>query len=71
MASMAADKYGLLLIDNHLPMGCLDQGLDVLQIMRNIHIFVSRYTYNLNQQFFIVRVAPRDGASRRDDYDDD
>lgn len=26
------------------------QGLDVLEIMRNIHVFVSRYLYNLNNQ---------------------
>ncbi len=25
MASLAADKYGLVLTDSHLPMGCLDQ----------------------------------------------
>ena len=55
MASLAADKYGLSLTDNHLPMGSLNQGLDVLQIMRNIHIFVARYNYNLNQQFFIEK----------------
>lgn len=55
MASVAADKYGLALTDNHLPMGCLDQGLDVLQIMRNIHVFVARYNYNLNQQFFVEK----------------
>lgn len=28
----------------------LFQGLDVLEIMRNIHVFVSRYLYNLNNQ---------------------
>ncbi|KAG8329873.1 hypothetical protein J6590_077175 [Homalodisca vitripennis] len=28
-------------------------GLDVLEIMRNIHIFVSKYQYNLNNQIFI------------------
>lgn len=28
----------------------LHQGLDVLEIMRNIHVFVSRYLYNLNNQ---------------------
>lgn len=28
----------------------LYQGLDVLEIMRNIHVFVSRYLYNLNNQ---------------------
>ena len=55
MSSLAAGKYGLELADNFLPMGCLDQGLDVLQIMRNIHVFVARYGYNLNQQFFMER----------------
>ena len=55
MASLAADKYGLQLTDNHLPMGCLDQGLDVLLIMRNIHVFVARYAYNMNQQFFLEK----------------
>lgn len=29
---------------------CSHQGLDVLEIMRNIHVFVSRYLYNLNNQ---------------------
>lgn len=33
------------------------QGLDVLQIMRGIHIFVGRYNYNLNNQIFIERSA--------------
>ncbi|RHZ12029.1 hypothetical protein DYB37_005167 [Aphanomyces astaci] len=55
MRQLANDKYGLHLAENHLPMGSLDQGLDVLQIMRNIHIFVGRYNYNLNQQFFVER----------------
>ena len=61
MASIAADKYGIMLTDSHLPMGCLDQGLDVLQIMRNIHIFVCRYNYNMNQQFFVEK-KPAKGA---------
>lgn len=42
--SLAAEKLGLNLMNNFLPMGSLDQGLDVLQIMRNIHIFVARFT---------------------------
>ena len=57
MASLAADKYGLQLEDNHLPMGCLDQGLDILQIMRNIRVFVGLYNYNLNQQLFVEKRA--------------
>ena len=36
-------------------MGSLDQGLDILQIMRKIHLFVSRFNYNLNQQIFLER----------------
>lgn len=53
MKSLALEKLGLHLMDNFLPMGSLEQGLDVLQIMRNIHIFVSRFTYNMNMQQFI------------------
>eukprot|EP01038_Epipyxis_sp_PR26KG_P006379 gene6379-8787_t len=53
MRSLAAEKLGLKLMDNFLPMGSLDQGLDVLQIMRNIHVFVSRFTYNMNMQQFM------------------
>lgn len=53
MRSVAMEKYDIHLINNFLPMGSLDQGLDVLQIMRNIHIFVSRFTYNMNMQQFV------------------
>eukprot|EP00606_Chrysophyceae_sp_TOSAG23-5_P001355 GSChrysophyteH2.ASY1.ANO1.563.1 assembled CDS len=53
MRSLAAEKLGLDLMDNLLPMGSDDSGLDVLQIMRNIHIFVSRFTYNMNMQQFV------------------
>ena len=43
MKSLAVQKYDLCLLDSYLPMGSLDQGLDVLQIMRNIHVFVERF----------------------------
>ena len=36
-------------IDVDWPSGDL-QGLDVLEIMRNIHVFVAHYCYNLNNQ---------------------
>jgi len=55
MRNMAFYKYGLKLLEVHLPGATLEQGLDVLEIMRNIHIFVSRYNYNLNNQIFIQR----------------
>ena len=32
MRSLAREKYGLEMAENHLPMGGLDQGLDVLQV---------------------------------------
>ncbi|XP_076340851.1 strumpellin and WASH-interacting protein isoform X2 [Tachypleus tridentatus] len=53
MRSLAKHKYGLKTVEAHLPSQTLEQGLDVLEIMRNIHVFVSRYLYNLNNQIFI------------------
>ena len=45
-----ARRYGLTFTETHLPGQTLEQGLDVLEIMRNIHIFVAHYNYNLNTQ---------------------
>jgi len=50
MKNVATQKYGLHLTESHLPSQTLEQGLDVLEIMRNIQVFVSRYNYNLNNQ---------------------
>mmetsp|Transcript_16267 Transcript_16267/g.37731 ORF Transcript_16267/g.37731 Transcript_16267/m.37731 type:complete len:557 (+) Transcript_16267:293-1963(+) len=36
-----------------------DQGLDVLVIMRHLHVFVARFSYNLNQQNFVERRPDR------------
>ena len=57
MRSLVERTYGLRLVEAHLPGQTLDQGLDVLEIMRNIHIFVSNYDYNLNQQFFVGKLS--------------
>ena len=49
MRSLAAQRFGLQMVEAHLPAAAcvpgqtLEQGLDVLQIMRNIHIFVGSY----------------------------
>lgn len=59
MRALASEKFGLQLAENYLPMGSLDQGLDVLQIMRNIHIFVSRFSYNMNTQLFVESGADK------------
>ena len=61
MRSLAVEMFGLQLTDGHLPMGSLNQGLDVLQIMRNINVFVAKYCYNLNEQLFIER-RPQKGS---------
>jgi len=58
MRNLASIKYGLDLTEVHLPGQTLEQGLDVLEIMRNIHIFVSKYNYNLNNQIFIEASTP-------------
>ena len=33
------------------------KGIDVLEIMRNIHIFVAKYCYNLNNQIFVEKMS--------------
>lgn len=53
MHTLASYKMGLDTVQDHLPTQTLEQGLDALEIMRNIHVFVSRYLYNLNTQTFI------------------
>jgi len=57
MRNLAQEKYGLTLTEVHLPSATLEQGLDVLEIMRNIHVFVARYNYNLNNQIFVERTS--------------
>lgn len=39
----------------------IPQGLDVLEIMRNIHVFVARYCYNLNNQVTRREQREREG----------
>ena len=48
---------GLETVDDRLPSQTLEQGLDVLEIMRNIDVFVSRFLYNLNNQGRAVAVC--------------
>ncbi|EZA52972.1 WASH complex subunit 4 [Ooceraea biroi] len=53
MHALASYKMDLDTVQDHLPTQTLEQGLDALEIMRNIHVFVSRYLYNLNTQTFV------------------
>lgn len=55
MRILAKQKFNLETVEDHLPTQTIEQGLDVLEIMRNIHLFVSNYVYNLNNQIFIEK----------------
>jgi WASH complex subunit 7 len=59
MRHLARENFDLMINDSHLPLGSLNQGLDVLQIVRNIHVFVTRYNYNMNAQIFVERKPSR------------
>lgn len=53
MRNLAREMYGLELTESHLPSKTLNQGLDILEVMRKIQTFVTLYNYNLNNQIFI------------------
>lgn len=53
MRRLAYLQYSLTTVEDNLPMQTLEQGLDVLEIMRNIHVFVGKYLYNMNNQVFV------------------
>ena len=57
MKFCAQERYGFEMMDSKLPQQTLEQGLDVLEIMRNIHVFVGQYHYNLNNQIFIEQTS--------------
>ncbi|XP_043602098.1 WASH complex subunit 4 isoform X2 [Bombus pyrosoma] len=57
MHALAHYKLNLDTVQNYLPTQTLEQGLDALEIMRNIHVFVSKYLYNLNTQTFIEHTS--------------
>lgn len=53
MRILAAHRYGLELIDSRFPFMTIDQGLDILSIMKNIDEFVLTYNYDLNEQVLL------------------
>lgn len=57
MHALAHHKLALETVQSSLPTQSLEQGLDALEIMRNIHVFVSRYLYNLHTQTFIEHTS--------------
>lgn len=53
MRSFARIKYGLSIVEDQLPSETLEQGLDVLDLMRFMDDFVSKFVYDMNSQVFI------------------
>jgi WASH complex subunit 7 len=62
MARLAADKYSLRVAPPALPGHTLEQGLDVLEVVRNMHLFAARFAYALHASAFVERPA---GAAAR------
>ncbi|ODM98870.1 WASH complex subunit 7 [Orchesella cincta] len=58
MRVLAWDKYKLHILDDHLPGHSLEQGRDILEIVRNLPQFVAEFTYNLNNQVFVQVNSP-------------
>ncbi|KAL9652394.1 hypothetical protein ABK040_012049 [Willaertia magna] len=63
MRSLALQKYNLTLVNSYLPGQTLDQGLDVLEITRNIHTFVTKFSYHLNSNIFIEQPGKTDAKN--------
>ncbi|XP_018798524.1 PREDICTED: WASH complex subunit 7 homolog [Bactrocera latifrons] len=53
MRHLANTRLMLKPVEDYLPNQTLEQGIDILEIMRKIHIFVSKYVYNMNTQIFV------------------
>ena len=53
MRGLALTKFSIELHDVYLPSQTLEQGIDILFIIRNINNFVTQYNYNLQSQIFI------------------
>ncbi|XP_037936689.1 WASH complex subunit 4 [Teleopsis dalmanni] len=53
MRHLANKRLMLKPVEDYLPNQTLDQGIDILEIMRKINIFVSKYVYNMNAQIFV------------------
>ncbi|CAK9019640.1 unnamed protein product [Durusdinium trenchii] len=64
MREQAFHRYGLNLVDGGLPAGSLAQGLDVIDVMRNVHLLATQYSYSLHQQFFTQAANQGDAKLR-------
>jgi|TARA_B110000305_G_C19403226_1_gene621296 WASH complex subunit 7 len=57
MRSLAIDKYGLPLAEIELHGHAGEEGMDVLEVIGDMHLFVATHSFNLNSQCFVDRTA--------------
>ena len=50
IAQVAARRLRLATVEDALPAQTVEQGLDLLEMMRNIQVFTAGYNYNMNEQ---------------------
>ena len=60
MRSLAIGKYGLPLSEDELPLQTMKEGIDALEVIRDVHLFVSEYSYDFHSQCYVER-ANRSG----------
>ena len=57
MRALAHDKLGIQVMASHLPSQQLEQGVDIMRLLRETEKYVREYHYNLHQQVFIERTT--------------
>lgn len=55
MRSLAADKLGIQVLPSHLPCKQMEQGIDIMLLLRETETYVSNFHYNLHTQTFVER----------------
>ena len=60
MRSLAIGKYGLPLAEDEHPEQTIEGGIDALEVIRDVHLFVSEYSYDFHSQCYVER-ANRSG----------
>ena len=53
MSALAREKYRITVLPTHLPSQTLEQGVDIIMLIRNINTYTSKYMYNLHMQTFV------------------
>jgi len=57
MKELAADKLGITVLPSHLPSQQLEQGVDIMMLVRDTEKYVREYHYNLHTQIFVERTS--------------